>query len=141
MPSLAEEIIAQRDISIARYVDAPVHITHISTRGTVDIIRQEKKGYPKVTADTCPHYFTLTDEATLTYDTSTKVNPPLRSKSDVEAVKEGLREGVIDIIATDHAPHEASSKDVEFNIASFGISGLETALPLCLDLVKRGCST
>ena len=138
VPSLAEEIIAQRDISIARYVDAPVHITHISTKGTVDIIRQEKKRYPKVTADTCPHYFTLTDEATLTYDTSAKVNPPLRSGSDVEAIKEGLREGVIDIIATDHAPHEASSKDAEFNIASFGISGLETALPLCLDLVQEG---
>lgn len=138
VPSLAEEIMAQRDISIARYVDAPVHITHISTEGTVRIIKEEKSRYGKVTADTCPHYFSLTDEATLTYDTSTKVNPPLRSKKDVAAIKEGLREGVIDIIATDHAPHEVSSKDVEYNLASFGISGLETALPLCLALVQEG---
>ncbi len=138
IPSICEEIMAQRDISIARYVDAPVHITHISTEGTVRIVREEKSRYKKVTADTCPHYFTLTDEATLTYDTSTKVNPPLRSKTDVAAIKEGLREGVIDIIATDHAPHETSSKDVEYNIASFGISGLETALPLCLELVREG---
>lgn len=138
IPSICEEIMAQRDISIARYADAPVHITHISTEGTVRIIGEEKSRYAKVTADTCPHYFTLTDEATIAYDTSTKVNPPLRSRSDVAAIKEGLREGVIDIIATDHAPHEASSKNVEYNLASFGISGLETALPLCLDLVREG---
>ena len=138
VPSIAEEIIARRDISIARYVDAPVHITHISTRGTVEIIKEEKRRYGRVTCDTCPHYFTLSDEATLAYDTSAKVNPPLRGRDDVAAIKEGLREGVIDIIATDHAPHEASSKDVEFNIASSGISGLETALPLCLDLVREG---
>jgi dihydroorotase len=138
IPSICEEIMAQRDVSIARYVDAPVHITHISTEGTVRIIREGKSHFSKVTADTCPHYFTLTDEATIGYDTSTKVNPPLRSASDVAAIKDGLREGVIDIIATDHAPHEVSSKDVEYNLASFGISGLETALPLCLDLVREG---
>jgi dihydroorotase len=138
VPCLAEEIMAQRDIAIARYVDSPVHITHISTAGTVRIIREEKTRYGKVTADTCPHYFTLTDEATLTYDTSTKVNPPLRSAGDVAAIKEGLKDGTIDIIATDHAPHDATSKDVEFNLASFGISGLETALALCLGLVEEG---
>jgi dihydroorotase len=138
IPSIAEEIIARRDISIARYVDAPVHITHISTAETVRIIEEEKRRYGKVTADTCPHYFTLSDEATLTYDTNAKVNPPLRSRSDVAAIKEGLKEGIIDIIATDHAPHEASSKDVEFNLAPFGISGLETALALSLDLVREG---
>lgn len=138
VPSLAEEIIARRDIALAEYVNSPVHITHISTAGTVRIMREEKTRFAKVTADTCPHYFTLTEEATLTYDTSTKVNPPLRSAADVGAIKEGLRDGTIGIIATDHAPHDAISKDVEFNLASSGISGLETALPLSLALVEEG---
>ena len=138
VPCLAEEIIVRRDIALAAYVGSPVHITHISTEGSVAIIRGEKRRYDKVTTDTCPHYFTLTDEATLTYDTATKVNPPLRAASDVAAIKEGLRDGTIDIIATDHAPHDATSKDVEFNLASSGISGLETALALCLGLVEEG---
>jgi dihydroorotase len=138
VPAIAEEIMARRDIAIARYVDSPVHITHISTRGTVGIMREEKVRYPKATCDTCPHYFTLSDEATLGYDTNTKVNPPLRSREDVAAVKEGLRDGTIDIIATDHAPHDHVSKDVEFNTASSGISGLETALGLSLALVHEG---
>jgi dihydroorotase len=135
-PSIAEECIVFRDIAVARYADTPLHVTHVSTAGSVDIIRQAKAGSPRLTADTCPHYFTLTDEATLTYDTNTKVNPPLRSKQDVEAMKQGLKDGTIDIIATDHAPHETGSKDVEFDIASFGISGLETALALSLALVR-----
>jgi dihydroorotase len=101
-------------------------------------MREEKMRYPKATCDTCPHYFTLSDEATLGYDTNTKVNPPLRSREDVAAVKEGLRDGTIDIIATDHAPHDHVSKDVEFNTASSGISGLETALGLSLALVHEG---
>ena len=138
VPSIAEEIMVRRDIAIARYADSPVHITHISTRGTVGIMREEKSRYPKATCDTCPHYFTLSDEATLGYDTNTKVNPPLRSKEDVAAVKEGLRDGTIDMIATDHAPHDHVSKDVEFNMASSGISGLETALGLSLALVHEG---
>ena len=138
VPSIAEEIMVRRDIAIARYVDSPVHITHISTRGTVRIMREEKSRYPKATCDTCPHYFTLSDEATLGYDTNTKVNPPLRSREDVAAIKEGLRDGTIDIIATDHAPHDHLSKDVEFNLASSGISGLETALGLSLALVHEG---
>lgn len=137
-PALAEEIIAQRDIQLARYVGSPVHITHMSSAGTVRILREEKTRYKRVTGDTCPHYFTLTDEATLTYDTNTKVNPPLRSPKDVAAIKEGLRDGTIDIIATDHAPHDLLSKDVEFNLASFGISGFETALSLALALVHEG---
>jgi dihydroorotase len=138
VPSIAEEIMVRRDIAIARYVDSPVHITHISTRGTVGIMREEKSRYPNATCDTCPHYFTLSDEATLGYDTNTKVNPPLRSPEDVAAIKEGLRDGTIDIIATDHAPHDHVSKDVEFDMASSGISGLETALGLSLALVHEG---
>lgn len=137
-PSIAEECMVFRDIAVARYVDSPLHITHISTAGSVGIIRQGKADFPRLTADTCPHYFTLTDEATLTYDTNTKVNPPLRSKKDVDAIKQGLKDGTIDIVATDHAPHETGSKDVEFDIASFGISGLETALALSLALVREG---
>lgn len=140
-PSIAEEVIVQRDIMIAKYTGARIHLTHISTAGSVDIIAQAKKTYKQITCDTCPHYFTLTDEATLNFDTNTKVNPPLRSKKDIEAIKEGLKNGTIDIIATDHAPHELSSKDVEFNLASSGISGLETALALSLNLVREGVLT
>jgi len=138
IPAIAEELMVERDIAIARYVDAPVHITHVSTGGSTRIIEAARKAFRKVTADTCPHYFSLTDQATLTYDTNTKVNPPLRSKADVDAIKEGLRKGTIDIIATDHAPHEFTSKDVEFDLATFGISGFETALALSLSLVREG---
>jgi dihydroorotase len=138
VPAIAEEIMVKRDISIARYVDAPVHLTHISARGSAEAIRQEKRGYKQITCDTCPHYFTLTDQATLGYDTNTKVNPPLRGTEDVSAIKEALRNNTVEIIATDHAPHELSSKDVEFNMASFGITGLETAFALSLTLVHEG---
>jgi dihydroorotase len=138
VPSIAEEIIVKRDMTIARYVDAHVHLTHISTKGSVDAINHDKKRYKQISCDTCPHYFTLTDESTLTFDTNTKVNPPLRSKEDVEAIRTGLRNGTIDIIATDHAPHDFTSKDVEYNLASSGISGLETALALSLALVRDG---
>ena len=141
VPALAEETIARRDIMLAKYIEAPIHITHISARGTVDILRNEKTKYGQVTGDTCPHYFTLTDEATLTYDTNTKINPPLRSPDDVTAIKEGLRDGTIDIIATDHAPHDVPSKDMEFNVAAYGIVGLETGLALSLGLVREGILT
>ena len=137
VPAIAEELIVGRDIAVARYVDAPLHITHISTAGSVEIIERARRSFKKITCDTCPHYFTLTDEATLTYDTNTKVNPPLRSKEDVRAIREGLRKGTIDIIATDHAPHEFTSKDMEFDLASFGISGFETAFALALGLVRE----
>ena len=141
IPSIAEEVIVRRDIAIAQYAGAPIHLTHISTSGSVDAINRAKKRYKKITCDTCPHYFTLTDEATLTFDTNTKVNPPLRSREDVGFIKEGLKNNTIDIIATDHAPHDLTSKDVEFNIASWGISGLETALSLSLQLVHEGVLT
>jgi len=137
IPAIAEELIAARDIAIARYVDSPLHLTHVSTAGSMEIIERAKRTFRKITCDTCPHYFTLTDEATLTYDTNTKVNPPLRSQEDVSAIKEGLRKGTIDVIATDHAPHELTSKDVEFDLATFGISGFETALALSLTLVRE----
>lgn len=141
VPGIAEELIVRRDITIAQYVNAPVHLTHISSGGSVKAIEHAKKNYNKITCDTCPHYFSLTDEATLGFDTNTKVNPPLRGKDDVAAIKEGLRNGTIDIIATDHAPHEGTSKDVEFDLATFGISGIETALSLSLALVREGVLT
>lgn len=137
-PSIAEEIIVKRDMVLAGYVGSSIHLTHISAKGSVDLIKEAKRRFKKVTCDTCPHYFTLTDAATLGFDTNTKVNPPLRSREDVEAIREGLRNGTIDIIATDHAPHDLTSKDVEFNIATSGISGLETALALSLSLVHDG---
>lgn len=141
VPAIAEELIVRRDITIAHYVNAPIHLTHISSGGSVNTIQQAKKDYKKITCDTCPHYFSLTDEATLGFDTNTKVNPPLRGKEDVKIIKEGLRNNTIDIIATDHAPHEGTSKDVEFDIASFGISGIETAFALSLALVHEGVLT
>lgn len=141
IPSIAEEVIVLRDIAVARYVNAPVHLTHISAQGSLEAIATAKGRYRKVTCDTCPHYFSLTDEATLGYDTNTKVNPPLRSQKDVDAVKEALRNNTVDIIATDHAPHEFNSKDVEYNLATFGISGFETAFALSLALVHEGVLT
>jgi len=141
VPAIAEQLIVERDITIARYVNAPIHLTHISSGGSVSAIQRAKKDYKKITCDTCPHYFSLSDEATLGFDTNTKVNPPLRGKEDVEAIREGLKNDTIDMIATDHAPHESTSKDVEFDIASFGISGLETAFSLSLALVRDGVLT
>ncbi len=137
-PSVAEEVIVRRDIALARFAGASIHLTHISAKESIEAIYQGKKRYRRITADTCPHYFTLSDEAVLGFDTHTKVNPPLRSKEDVEAVKEGLRNNSIDIIATDHAPHDQTSMDVEYNLATFGISGMETALALSLGLVREG---
>jgi dihydroorotase len=141
VPGIAEELIVRRDITLAQYVNAPIHLTHISSGGSVHAIQLAKKAFKKITCDTCPHYFSLTDRATLNFDTNTKVNPPLRGKEDVESIKEGLKNNTIDIIATDHAPHEGNSKDVEFDIATFGISGIETALSLSLALVREGVLT
>jgi dihydroorotase len=135
MPTIAEDVMVARDIIIAGYTNTILHIAHVSTAGAVQLIREAKaKGF-KVTAETAPHYFTLTDNAVREYDTYTKVNPPLRSIVDVEAVKEGLRDGTIDAIASDHAPHASTDKDVEFEYAAFGFTGLETSLALGLKLV------
>ena len=137
IPSIAEEIMVARDIALSEWTKHPVHIAHVSTAGSVRIIREAKLRGVTITAETAPHYFTLTEEAVSSFDTNTKINPPLRSAQDVEAIKEGLRDGTIDVIASDHAPHSSLEKDVEYDDAAFGIIGLETSLPLTLSLVSQ----
>lgn len=126
----AEEVMVARDVILSEITGAPIHIAHVSTAGAVDIIRHAKSRGIPVTCETAPHYFSATDEWVENYDTNAKVNPPLRTQRDVEAIKEGLRDGTIDIIATDHAPHHIDEKEVEFNLAANGISGFETAFSL-----------
>ena len=139
IPSAAEEIMVARDLILAEYTNAPVHIAHVSTELSVDLIRNAKRRGVKVTCETCPHYFSLTEEACDQFNTLAKVNPPLRTQKDVEAIIEGLKDGTIDIIATDHAPHHRDEKNVEFAIAANGMVGFETALPLTITyLVKPG---
>jgi len=135
----AEEIMLFREVSLAEALNVPVHIAHISTKGSVDIIRNAKKRGVKVTCETCPHYIAGTEEMTAEYDTSTKVNPPLRTEDDRLAIIEGIQDGTIDAIATDHAPHHIDDKMVEYQLASMGISGFETAFSLCYsNLVQTG---
>ena len=136
--SLAEDIMVARDILIAEYTGTAIHIAHISTSGSVRLIRDAKKRGLSITAETAPHYFTLTDESLQNYDTNCKVSPPLRGKADVAAIKEGLADGTLDAIACDHAPHGRTDKEVEFEYALNGISGLETSLGLSLQLVHDG---
>ena len=119
-----------RDIILARQTKAHLHVAHVSTANGVEMIRKAKREGLNVTAEVTPHHLTLTDEAVKTYDTNTKVNPPLREQSDVEALIQGLKEGIIDCVATDHAPHTIEDKVIEFHFAANGISGFETALPL-----------
>jgi dihydroorotase len=139
IPSAAEEVMVARDLILAEYTGAPLHIAHVSTALSVELIRNAKKRGVPVTAETCPHYFTLTEEACAGFNTLAKVNPPLRTDKDVEAVVEGLKDGTIDIIATDHAPHHDDEKNIEFELAANGIIGFETALPLAVTrLVKPG---
>ncbi|MGI6225852.1 MAG: dihydroorotase [Peptococcales bacterium] len=130
IPPEAEEIIIDRDIRLAELTKSRIHIAHVSTKGGVEIIRRAKNKGIKVTAEVTPHHFSLTHEAVRGYDTNTKVNPPLRTDEDVEALINGLKDGTIDCIATDHAPHAREEKEVEYDYAPFGISGLEIALPL-----------
>lgn len=141
IPRVAEEIMIYRDLALAAYVGRPIHIAHISTRESVALIRLAKEKGWQVTAETAPHYFTLTEEAVGQYDTRAKMNPPLRTADDVDAIREGLRDGTIDAIATDHAPHSDMEKDVEFDQAANGIIGLETAVPLALALIREGTLT
>lgn len=139
IPALAEEIMIARDCMLAEYTGGRLHVAHVSTAGAVEIIRQAKARGVKVTAEVTPHHLTLTDEAVRGFDTNTKVNPPLRTADDIKALIAGLQDGTIDVIATDHAPHAFEEKDVEYRYAPFGISGLETALPLVLQaLVHSG---
>ncbi|MCM8783838.1 MAG: dihydroorotase [Candidatus Omnitrophica bacterium] len=132
IPPEAETIMVARDIKLAKLTKAKLHIAHLSCKESVELIRQAKREGIKVTCETCPHYFSLTEESVLDYNTNCKVNPPLRTEEDKEAIKEGLKDGTIDVIATDHAPHADFEKDVEFSQASFGIIGLETALGIAL---------
>jgi dihydroorotase len=141
IPRVAEDIATARDVLLAEYTGAPIHIAHVSTKGSVSIIREAKARGVKVTCETAPHYFTLTDDAVRGYNTSAKMNPPLREAADVAAIKQGLKDGTIDCIATDHAPHHLDEKDVEFDVALNGIIGLETSLPLSLRLVADGVLT
>jgi len=127
----------ERDIGLAHKQNASIHIAHVSTKESVDIIRKAKKKGVKVTAETAPHYFTLSEESVWGFDTNMKMNPPLRSKQDVEAIKRGLRDGTIDAIASDHAPHTENEKDIEFNRAEFGIIGLETMLYITVQELLR----
>ena len=138
IPSESEYDAIKRDLDIAEKSSARIHIAHVSCKESVELIRKAKKRGIAVTAETAPHYFTLTDDCCVTYDTNTKMNPPLRTKEDVEAIKSGLADGTIDVIATDHAPHTDSEKGVEFDYAPFGIIGLETALGLSvIELVEK----
>ncbi len=135
----AEDIVVAREILLAESLDLPVHICHVSTYSAVQLIREAKARGVKVTAETCPHYFTLTDDAILSYDTNTKVNPPLREERDRLAIVAGLKDGTLDCIVTDHAPHHEDDKRVEYDLAAFGISGLETSFALSYTaLVKSG---
>lgn len=131
-PAAAEDIAVVRDIMLAEYTGSPVHIAHVSTAGAVELIRQAKARGVKVTAEATPHHLTLTDEAVVGFDPATKVNPPLRSSEHVAAVVAGLKDGTIDCIVTDHAPHAFEEKDMEFRYAPSGFSGLETAVGVIL---------
>jgi dihydroorotase len=136
IPTAAESVMVYREIALAEFTGTKVHIAHVSTAMAIGLIRAAKARGVRVTAETAPHYFTLTDEAVLGYDTNTKMNPPLRSEADREAIKAALADGTLDAIATDHAPHSILEKELEFDAAANGIIGLETALPLALALVR-----
>lgn len=138
MPAAAEESLVARDIELARITGARIHIAHVSTARSVDLVRRAKQDNVNVTAEATPHHLTLTEERVDGCDANFKVNPPLRTGADVEAVIQGLKEGVIEAIATDHAPHTAQDKTSDFKSATFGISGLETALAVVLTLVHEG---
>ena len=139
MPALAEELDAIRDIMLAKETGAHLHIAHVSTKGAIEAIRRAKNEHISVTCEVTPHHFTLTDAAVEGYDTNTKMSPPLRSQEDVHAVLAGLKDGTIDAIATDHAPHHADEKSLEYDRAPFGITGLETAIGLAFnELVHKG---
>ena len=138
IPGIAEEIMIARDLLLSQYTNSRYHVCHMSTALAVDIVREGKKKGIKVTCEVTPHHFTVTDEIVRSYDTNTKMNPPLRTQADVDAIKEGLKDGTIDVIATDHAPHSLDEKEVDYIQAPFGIVGLETAIGLSIsELVEQ----
>jgi dihydroorotase len=142
IPAAAEEVMVARDILLAEETGCRLHIAHVSTAGSVRLLREAKSRGVKVTAEAAPHHFTLTDQSVIGYDTSTKVNPPLRTAEDVAEIRKGLADGTIDVIATDHAPHTVEEKDVEYERAPFGMVGLETAVGLVwTELVAGGVLT
>jgi dihydroorotase len=141
IPAIAEDVMVARDLLLAEFTGAAVHIAHVSTTGAVRLIREAKARGVRVTAETAPHYFCLTDEAVRSFDTFAKVYPPLRSAEDRAAVREGLSDGTLDVIASDHAPHARTDKEVEFDYAASGLTGLETSLALSLRLVADGVLT
>ncbi len=142
IPAVAEEVIVARNIMLAEFTNSKIHIAHISTKGSVELVRRAKDKGIVVTAEATPHHFTLTDEAVNSFDANFKMNPPLRSQDHVLAIIDGLKDGTIDAIATDHAPHSVEEKEVEFAAAPFGIIGLETAIGLIIQhLVKPGILT
>ena len=142
IPAQAEEIMVARDIALAELTGGRLHIAHVSTKGSVELIRAAKKrGVAAISAETCPHYFSITEEAVHGYNTNAKVNPPLRGREDLEAIKKGLADGTIDVIVTDHAPHHMDEKVGEFDLAPPGISGLETSVGLSMKLVDEGVLT
>lgn len=138
IPNAAETVMVARDIALSELTGAPLHIAHVSAEGSVRLIREAKAQGLPVTAETAPHYFSLTEKAVINYDTNAKVHPPLRTAKDRDAVREGLADGTIDVIASDHAPHSTVEKALEFDAAANGLIGLETSLPLSLKLVDAG---
>ena len=139
IPTAAEDTMIARDIIMAEYLNLPIHICHVSTRGGVQMIREAKARNVKVTAETCPHYFVLTEDECRSFDSNTKMNPPLRTEEDRQAIIEGIKDKTIDLIVTDHAPHHEDEKNLEFALANNGIVGFETAFALAYTyLVKPG---
>lgn len=138
IPAAAEDVMVARNLSLSELTGARLHLAHISTAGSVRMVREAKSRGIRVTAEACPHHFLLTEELVRGYNTHAKMNPPLRTGDDVHAIREGLRDGTIDVIATDHAPHATQEKQQDFTEAPFGIVGLETALALTLGLVEEG---
>lgn len=138
IPHASEEVMVARNLSLSHLTGVHVHLAHLSTARSVELVRLAKKQGLPVSAEVCPHHFSVTEEAVRGYNSNAKMNPPLRTDPDVQALKDGLRDGTIDVIATDHAPHAIQEKQLEFDAAPFGIVGFETALPLTLRLVEEG---
>ncbi|HPS93958.1 MAG TPA: dihydroorotase, partial [Deltaproteobacteria bacterium] len=134
IPAVAEEIMVSRDVLLSGYTRVPIHVTHISTKGSLEIISRAKQQGIRVTCDVTPHHLLLTEECVKAYDTNTKMNPPLREASDRQALIEGIRMNLVDCIASDHAPHARDEKDLDFDLAPFGMIGLQTLLPALMKI-------